>query len=727
MTVMAKVPVTAKIDQLHDAQLLDGHLQMNMTGPVVAPQQIAVLVIVCWNVMAIHDAILTNMILVDVEDLILLCFSRWNKSASDPSFGAPKPAHKTSRKLIINSGIEPKLNCHLQQELSTIHEGESVRTGSPPSVIQVPGGRHHQAKSTLRVASPGPSIAPSIIQLPTGELARRATPQMLRIGTPRAETPAAAATVIRVPSAPPVSQRPQLLRIGTPRTFDQSPTMPETRHRSVTPPQPTLIRLPTPSQEPHRSPTPVVSSPPAFVRVAGQTPGPAQRALDTLPPPPTMIQLPGDHARPLKSPMVRVTAPSTATPSVLPSTAPLPHVIQLPGTPGPSGTMQSFVRVAEGASGTLTSLPGRVGSPGVVRVEHRDRTPTVIQVASPGPGSRFVRATPSPSANIPGFVRSRGAAVTPGLSMVPEIVRVGQHTPIPGASRASMEEPSSARHSAAQRPLSILSVGGGEIFAPVASRSSVTGRSIAENLNEMVREAEEEAEQRRRRRQAGGIPADAFAIFEDRESKRQRQFEEFLEAQRAENERLRETLVKMVPGYRRSSPMDPQDPEAAGQIGRLVSEAVDTIKSHRESDRASILSIRDDEMRRDLENERAKVQELEAELANLREQLDEERSRKSVEVQDKCAEMRDAMGAQHDEIRAHLGELTNRMVECRDENARRIEQDEQRWSEKEARRARKEDQQQQLQDLLAKMMADQEEDRRIAEEERRKAAEKPGT
>ncbi|KAG8823383.1 hypothetical protein FRC19_004036 [Serendipita sp. 401] len=98
------------------------------------------------------------------------------------------------------------------QQLSTIHEGDSIRTGSPPSVIQLPGGRQpHHAKSTLRIGSPsGQSAAPSIIRLPTREFARRATPLQLRIGTPRAETPTpipAAATLIRVPSAPPLSHK----------------------------------------------------------------------------------------------------------------------------------------------------------------------------------------------------------------------------------------------------------------------------------------------------------------------------------------------------------------------------------------------------------------------------------------------------------------------------------------------------------------------------------------
>ncbi|KAG8783651.1 hypothetical protein FRC15_004793 [Serendipita sp. 397] len=206
------------------------------------------------------------------------------------------------------------------------------------------------------------------------------------------------------------------------------------------------------------------------------SPAPPQPPSPVTLPPPTMIQLPGDSARALKSPMVRVTAPSTTAPSAPPSIAPPPpQVIQIPGAPTPLGLVPSFVRVPEGAGGNLTSLPSRIGSPGVVRVEHRDRTPTVIQVASPGPGSRFVRATPSPGAGVPGFVRSRGAAATPGLPMVPEIVRVGTHTPVPGASRGSADEPSSDRHSQVQPRLSIHSVGPDRVFAPHPAVQSLGG------------------------------------------------------------------------------------------------------------------------------------------------------------------------------------------------------------------------------------------------------------
>jgi hypothetical protein len=247
----------------------------------------------------------------------------------------------------------------------------------------------------------------------------------------------------------------------------------------------------------------------------------------------------------------------------------------------------------------------------------------------------------------------------------------------------------------------------------------MAGRSIVDNLD---REAEEvdEAHLRDRRRAAGGLTLDPFAAYEDREAERQRQFEQFLTAQRQENDRLRETLAQMV-GQRRTEGEVSAEP---GHIGQLVTEAVETIKGHRDADRSSFISIREEEVRRDLEQERQKVKDLEAELAQMREHLDQERVQKESNVQDKCAEMHRAVDANQDELRGHLGELTNRMVECQDESARLAALQDQRWAEKEDRRHEKLDQQNQIQAMLAKMLENQAEDRRIAELERQQAAER---
>jgi len=250
----------------------------------------------------------------------------------------------------------------------------------------------------------------------------------------------------------------------------------------------------------------------------------------------------------------------------------------------------------------------------------------------------------------------------------------------------------------------------------------MAGRSVTDTLERLAREADEEAEHRRRRRGAAGLPTD----YDTEEARRQRQFEEFLEAQRLENERLREIFFRMAPGLRSGGAVEGTE-AAPGHISQIVTEAVETIKSHRDADRASIMSLRDDEARRDLENERARVRELEAELARMRELLEEEQSRRDVNTQDKCAETHEAVTNNHQEVRAQLGELADRMRDCKDEFSRRDEMEEQRQAEKDARRAQKEAQQLQLQQLLEKMVADQEEERHLADEERQRASERMGT
>ncbi|PVG03784.1 hypothetical protein CPB86DRAFT_810354 [Serendipita vermifera] len=656
------------------------------------------------------------------------------------------------------------------EERPTVERSQTIRVGSPtgvpvgPSIIRIPDqeGRAPERSQTIRVGTPaGVPVGPSIIRLPEQET----RPGMERSQTIRVGTPAAAPlppSVIRLPEheARPHVERSQTIRVGSPPVVPMPPSVirlpeqghvPERSHirvgsPTVVPVSPSVIQLPGERDVPQRvptsqlvrvggapitpahvppseqiirlpgAPTPQPQGPPAFIRVGADRREPVRSPSPPQLPPPTMIQLPGTAAG--KPSTIRVAAPSVSSPTPVPTS----HLIRLPSAP--TTPAPAFVRVPEGMADRLTTVPGVVGTPGVVRVEKPDRTPTVIQVASPGPGSRYVRATPSPSAAVPGFVRARGTAVSPALSRVPEIVRVGEHTPVPGASRTSLDRPLSDIYPEhPHRSVSIASVGRDDIFAPVASRSSMAGgRSIADNLDEIARQAEEEAEQRRRRRGVG-LPSDAFAMLEDRESRRERQLEEFLEQQRLENQRLIETLTHLAPGRRRSG-ASVRDAEAAGQIGDLVAEAVDTIKGHR-SERASIISIRDDELRRDLEHERNRVQELEAELARMRELLEAERAGKEVSVQDKCAEMHEAVTNNHNEIRAHLNEVNESMMQCKAEMARRAEMEDQKMAEKEVRRAAKDDQQSQIHQMLATMMAAQEEERRIREEERRKAAEEP--
>ena len=606
------------------------------------------------------------------------------------------------------------------------HRAQTLRVGSPmrrefspsptpgghaPSIIQIPGVGQSFAPQTVRVASPSPSAPafpePTVLRLQERDEERRGPTRThtVRVGSPTPvrlppsiiQLPGGHAPLERVPTS--------LVRVGG-ALRPASPIEREPSSPRYIQPAEQIIRIPG-------TQTPQPPSTPAFIRVGGrptmvsETP----RAPSPSPlPPPTMIQLPGtSRAEGLRSPTVRVTAPSTGTPA--PSFAPPgPSIIHLPTPASPS---QRYVRVPEGAAGGLTEVPGALGSPGgLVRVERQDRTPTIIQVSSPGPTSQYVRATSaSPGAPVPGFVR-RGAG-TPGLPRIPELVHVGGHTPIPGGSRTSFDRPHSDVYPEHGAP-SIASVGREHIRVPIPSRSSMAGESIADTLDRAARDIDEEATQRNRRRNVGA--------YEDQEARRQKQFEDFLEAQRLENDRLRETFLQMAPGWRRSGAA--ADGAEGSPVSQIVTEAVEAIKSHRDADRASILSHRDDETRRDLENERARVRELEAELARMREQLDIERSGRDVNVQDKCAEMHDAVNNNHQEVRAHLGELTERMMECKDGFSRRDEMDEQRRHEKEARRAQKEAQQMQLQQLLEKMMADQEEERRIADEERRRAAER---
>ncbi|KAG8776679.1 hypothetical protein FRC19_004347 [Serendipita sp. 401] len=214
----------------------------------------------------------------------------------------------------------------------------------------------------------------------------------------------------------------------------------------------------------------------------------------------------------------------------------------------------------------------------------------------------------------------------------------------------------------------------------------------------------------RRRRDTSGLPADAFVIFEDHESNRRRQLEDFLEQQRQENGRLRELIISIAPNHKSS---------------RVVNEGQRIPKGHRNPTGETVLNPRSEHIREDLEKERARERDLKAELAKKRELLDEDRTRKESSLRGKCTEVYEAVYTNHRETQTHLAELDRHMLDRKKENVRRLEQEELRRNAEEARRVRKEEEQRQFKELLLKMSVDQEEDRRIAEEERHRAKDRP--
>jgi hypothetical protein len=160
-------------------------------------------------------------------------------------------------------------------------------------------------------------------------------------------------SIIRVPGHRAVPERvptSQLVRVGG--VVPQPPVIPSAL--SYVPPAEQIIRLPSGSV-----PQPPVM--PSYVRVGGQPtviPESRREPPPSYHPIPTTIQLPASQQRqPVKSPMVRVTAPSVSTPAPASIAPPPSHLIRLPGTPSPLSPPPAFVRVPEGATGSLTTVP----------------------------------------------------------------------------------------------------------------------------------------------------------------------------------------------------------------------------------------------------------------------------------------------------------------------------------------------------------------------------------
>ncbi|KAG8818161.1 hypothetical protein FRB91_004489 [Serendipita sp. 411] len=99
---------------------------------------------------------------------------------------------------------------------------------------------------------------------------------------------------------------------------------------------------------------------------------------------------------------------------------------------------------------------------------------------------------------------------------------------------------------------------------------------------------DEELIRHRHCRDTSGLPADAVVIFEDHESNRGRQLEDFLEQRRQENGRLRGLIISMAP-IRISS--------------RVFNEKQRIPKGHRNPTGETVLNLRSEHIWEDLENE----------------------------------------------------------------------------------------------------------------------------
>ena len=156
-----------------------------------------------------------------------------------------------------------------------------------------------------------------------------------------------------------------------------------------------------------------------------------------------------------------------------------------------------------------------------------------------------------------------------------------------------------------------------------------------------------------------------------------------------------------------------------------VEGAAEEIK-RRSSAMASVHSVVLDEHAAALAAERQRAQELEEKLVALRTRRAEQRANREKSEQEKCELGRIAAAERHQDIRDHLGDITNRVQNAGDERAKWRASQDQRWAEKQDRQDRKTTQVQRLEEMMERIMIEQENARRMAEEDAVANAGRPG-
>ena len=254
----------------------------------------------------------------------------------------------------------------------------------------------------------------------------------------------------------------------------------------------------------------------------------------------------------------------------------------------------------------------------------------------------------------------------------------------------------------------------------------------------------DEAEQRRQQE------------FEQREAARQRLFEEAETTRAAEHEARRQTLSEQAEQRRESlaaaaaaerSAAEESLRESLTRSVQVSQDLASAAASERQSvaDLASLVqSYVDDKAEAEREARRlssevlaereevvdqqtARIRELEDELRRCREECEAERAQRR-ELEERQGEDARAEGeARHNEIWTRLGDIQNSLQDRVDADTRRQELEEERLAAKDARRNEKHERMASLHELVNAIINDREEEKQRAAEEREAAAAKPCT
>lgn len=147
--------------------------------------------------------------------------------------------------------------------------------------------------------------------------------------------------------------------------------------------------------------------------------------------------------------------------------------------------------------------------------------------------------------------------------------------------------------------------------------------------------------------------------------------------------------------------------------------------AHEERER--VISTRESDCEKRLEEQRERVRMLEEELARARADCERERAAREALEQEHFEQQRNEANARHGELRNELGDIANLLSNQSYEAVRRQELEEERAAAKEARRVDKAEQLEHLSNLVNHLITEREEEKKRQEAERAAAAARPST
>lgn len=510
--------------------------------------------------------------------------------------------------------------------------------------------------------------APSIVTVSSPEIALPSASQPLPIIPPPAslvEIPGSTVqnrAVVRVPNPFPVGQEPLL---------DAAPT---------SPPAPLVTRVPS---------VPATPVPAAVIQLFGERQTTAQhiRVRPRTPPVPEPSGEPALEPEPV--PVVPPRDPSPPALGMIPQWR--SAVVTVPSHRTPSRAT-ARVKSRDGTTSTEPrTMPFEFRPPSqiqttTVRVHGEEpvHTPTVIQVRTPLQ-TATLRATGRPPTAAPGG--------KPVSMITEEPEQALSWTPVPGG-----EDMPAQDHD-----------GMGSPNRPSPHLSYMSGAPLIHSprpLSALV---------------GGAVPAlEQVADLQEVERIRQLEFERFVEEQRNFMAQQREMMHQMMLSATAAEQIVQLTEEEHHRLSQVIQDVQADAEEQRRSAEENIIGIVSQDRASELERERQRVRNLEAELEQLTREMEEE-----IE-EDKCEQARIEVTAHDENTRGVLGDITNRLDTANAEKVEWERMENERWAQRDEQRNVKASQMERLEDMMGRIIQEQTRSMELAQEERVRRNQQPG-